>query len=69
MKLTLRHARLLADLTQKEIAEILGVHVHTYMKWEHNPDEISVGTAKQFAKIVGRDIEELFFSSESNLIR
>lgn len=69
MQLTLKQARLLSDLTQKEVAEMLGVHVHTYMKWERNPEEMSIGTAKQFAKIVNRGIEEIFFDSESNLIR
>ncbi|MED4172342.1 helix-turn-helix transcriptional regulator [Halalkalibacterium halodurans] len=69
MQLTLKQARLLSDLTQKEVAEMLGVHVHTYMKWERNPEEMSIGTAKQFAKIVNRGIEEIFFDNESNLIR
>jgi DNA-binding XRE family transcriptional regulator len=69
LQLTLKQARLLSDLTQKEVAEMLGVHVHTYMKWERNPEEMSIGTAKQFAKIVNRGIEEIFFDSESNLIR
>lgn len=69
MKLTLKQARLLADLTQKEVAEILGVHVQTYMKWERNPEDMSVGTAKQLSKIFNVDFEEIFFDKESNLIR
>lgn len=69
MKLTLKQARLLSDLTQKEVAEILGVHVQTYMKWERNPEDMSVGTAKQLSKIFNVDFEEIFFDKESNLIR
>ncbi|SDM15665.1 helix-turn-helix transcriptional regulator [Sediminibacillus halophilus] len=69
MRLTLKQARLLAGFTQKEIAEMLGVHVHTYMKWERNPEEMSVGTAKHFSKIVDANFENLFFDHESNLIR
>lgn len=69
MKFTLKQARLLADLTQKEVAEILGVHIQTYMKWERNPEEMSIGTAKQFSRIVKREFEEIFFDEESNLIR
>jgi len=69
MPLSLKQARLLADLTQKEVAQKLGVHRQTYMKWERNADEMPVGKAKQFAKIVGRSIDEIFFHSESTLSR
>lgn len=69
LKLTLKKARLLAGLTQKEVADILGVHVQTYMKWERNPEDMSVGTAKQLSKIFNVDFEEIFFDNESNLIR
>lgn len=69
MRLTIKQARLISELTQKEIAEVLGVHVQTYMKWEKSPEEMSIGTAKQFARIVKRDFDEIFFDSESNLIR
>jgi DNA-binding XRE family transcriptional regulator len=69
VKLTMKQARLLAELTQQEIAEILGVHVQTYMKWEKNPEEMSIGTAKQFSRIVKREFEDIFFDAESNLIR
>lgn len=69
MNLTVKQARLLAGYTQKQIADILGVHVQTYMKWERNPGEMSISTAKQFSKIVGRGFDEIFFDKESNLIR
>ncbi|WP_088832678.1 helix-turn-helix transcriptional regulator [Paenibacillus tyrfis] len=65
MELTMKKARMLAELTQKDVAEMLGVHVHTYTKWERNPDEISIGTAKQFSRIVNVDFEEIFFDKES----
>ncbi|PWV97473.1 DNA-binding XRE family transcriptional regulator [Paenibacillus cellulosilyticus] len=69
MGLTLKQARQLAGLTQKEVAEVLGVHTHTYMKWERNPEEMSVGTAKQFSRIVKVEVNEIFFEDQSNLIR
>lgn len=69
MKFTLKQARLIAGFTQREIAELLCVHPQTYMKWEKNPEEMSVGTAKQFSRIVNIDFEEIFFDSQSNLIR
>ncbi|WNF07211.1 helix-turn-helix transcriptional regulator [Brevibacillus borstelensis] len=69
MKFTVKQARLLAGLTQKEVSGMLRVHVQTYMKWERNPEEMSISKAKQFSKIVGREFDEIFFDSESNLIR
>ncbi|OXL83142.1 hypothetical protein BCV73_08675 [Paenibacillus sp. SSG-1] len=69
MQLTVKKARLLSGMTQKEVADILGVHVQTYVKWERNPEEMSVGTAKQFSRIVKIGFEDIFFDKESNLIR
>ncbi len=69
MKLTIKQARQLAGMTQKDVADLLGVHTHTFMKWERDPEEMSIGTARQFCRIVDRGINEIFFNDESNLIR
>lgn len=69
MKFTVKQARLLAGLTQKEVAQMLNMHVQTYMKLEKNPELMSIKTAKEFSQIVGRNFEEIFFDNESNLIR
>ncbi|GIP02057.1 hypothetical protein J28TS4_04640 [Paenibacillus lautus] len=69
MQLTVKKARLLSGMTQKDVAEVLGVHVQTYMKWEKNPEEMSIGTAKQFSRLVKFGFDEIFFDKESNLIR
>lgn len=69
MLLTMKKSRLLAEKTQRQMAEEMGVHVHTYLKWEKNPDGMTINKAKEFCKIVGADIEEIFFDRQSNLIR
>jgi len=69
MKFTVKQARLLAGLTQKEVAQMLKMHVQTYMKLEKNPELMSIKTAKEFSRIVGRNFEEIFFDNQSNLIR
>lgn len=69
MELTLKQARLLADLTQRQVAEKLGVHPQTYMKWEKTPDEIPVGKAKELSKILGREVDEIFFTRRSTKSR
>lgn len=61
MTVSPKQARLLCEKSQKEIAEMLGVHRDTYTKWEKNPDAMPVGKAKEFAVIVGREVDEIFF--------
>lgn len=67
MQLTVKQSRLLADLTQQEVAIKLGVHKQTYVKWERNPEVIPLGQARNFAKIVGRRVDEIFFDDDSTL--
>lgn len=69
MVLSPKQARMLCDLTQQEVAERLGVHRQTYMNWERNADEMPVGKAKEFSKIVGKGVDEIFFDSVSTLSR
>jgi DNA-binding XRE family transcriptional regulator len=65
MVISPKQARVLSDLSQKEVAEKLGVHRQTYMKWERNADEMPVGKAKEFSEIVGRGVDEIFFTRVS----
>lgn len=70
MVITVKQARLLAGLTQQQVAAQMDVHRQTYMKWEQNPDEIPIGKAKQFCEIVGKKIDEIsFFGLESTISR
>ncbi|QHT61733.1 helix-turn-helix transcriptional regulator [Paenibacillus lycopersici] len=61
MTLTVKQARQLKGWTQKRVAAELGVHRQTFSKWESNPDEMPVGKAKQFSKLVDRSVDEIFF--------
>lgn len=69
MSISPRQARVLCDMTQEEVAKKLKVHRQTYMKWEHNADEMPVGKAKEFSEIVGRRIDEIFFVPQYTLSR
>jgi len=64
-----KQARLRKELSQQKVAELLGVHRQTYMKWEHNADEMPIGKAKEFCKIVSIPVDEIFFNVESTLSR
>lgn len=61
MRLTPKQARLISGLTQQDLAVKTGVHRHTIMKWERDPDTMMVGQAKMFAKAVGRGVDEIDF--------
>lgn len=67
MKLTLKQARLIRELTQDQMAQKLGIHSQTYRKIELNPDEASIAQAKAISKVLGISNEEIFFDRESSL--
>ena len=66
MVVTMKMARIGKNLTQQEVADILGIHVTTYAKMEKNPEEVSIKDAKRFADIVGIPATDIFFGSNRN---
>ncbi|MED3697405.1 helix-turn-helix transcriptional regulator [Heyndrickxia sporothermodurans] len=66
---TLKQARLIKGLTQREMALKLGVHVQTYRKMEREPDEVTVKEAKKISEILGIDYDHIFFNVNSTLSR
>ena len=66
MRITMKQARIGADMTQQQVADRLGVHVQTYQRMENNPEDISIKQGKNFADIVGVNFEDIFFIDNSN---
>lgn len=64
--LTLKQARLLADMTQKQVAKAIGVSRETYMKLEKTPDTATIAQAKAISKTLNRPYDEIFFGNNSN---
>lgn len=60
-KLTLKQYRLIRDLTQEQMAEIIGVHINTYRNWEESPGKISIDKAKKIAQALSISVNEVFF--------
>lgn len=58
---TPKQARLLAEKSQTEIAEVMGICLQTYRKLEINPAEMTISQAKCFCSAVGRSMNEIFF--------
>ncbi|MGP9043375.1 helix-turn-helix transcriptional regulator [Cytobacillus kochii] len=69
MNLTLRQARLIKGFTQKDIAKRLGVHVHTYMKMEKDPEVVTIRDAKKICNILELSYDYIFFNHDSTLSR
>ena len=65
MPMSLKAARQISGLTQKEMAEKMGVCRHTYMKYERQPSQVPVGAAKAISEITGISIDEIFFDLQS----
>ena len=66
MMLTMKMARVGANLTQQEVADKMGIHVQTYAKIENDSESITIAEAKQFSKIVGVNWTDIFFGTERN---
>lgn len=66
MALTLRQARRLAEKSQKELANMLGMHVQTYRKIELNPENATVRQALDISGVLGISCDDIFFSRKSS---
>lgn len=62
----LKEARMIAKLTQEEVAGHLGVTRQTYAKMEASPETIEMGEAYVLARLFGVGIDEIFFEQNYN---
>lgn len=69
MSYSVRQARMLAGLSQQEIADRLNVHRTTYRKLEENPDLITIGQAREISRAVGVPLDDIFFAPNSTKSR
>ena len=66
MQITMKQARVGANMTQKEAADQMGVHVQTYQRMESHPEDVAIKQAKLFSAITGVKFEDIFFTTDSN---
>ena len=52
------------NVTKREMANLLGITVPTYDKFERNPSKMSVGMAKKIAEILEVDFSDINFFAE-----
>ena len=62
--LTVRAWRRAKEISQGDMAEMLGVHVNTYQNWESEPDKISINNAKRIAGIFGVSLDDILFERQ-----
>lgn len=66
MQITMKQARVGADMTQQEVADKMGIHVQTYQRMETHPEDVTIRQGKLFSSIVNMRFEDIFFTSTSN---
>ena len=65
MTYTVRQARRLAEMTQREMAFSMGVSRDTYRKIELNPEIATIEQAKSISRIVGIPMDKIIFVRDS----
>ena len=66
MSYTLRQARMLADKSQIQSANAIGVCLQTYRKLEKNPEQATIAQAKALSSFFGVPYDSIFFDNNSN---
>lgn len=62
---TLKMLRIRDDMTQKELAEKLGVSTDTWGHWERGQTEPSVGQAYEIANFFNVSIDDIIFLKQN----
>lgn len=60
MKISLKAARVNANLTQEEVAKIIKVSKHTIMNWEKGKTNVGYAPLKVLSEIYNISIENIF---------
>ena len=62
IKLTLKAARVNAELTQKQLASLMGISESTMIKWEKsNGKDMKLADFRKLCKILGMNPNDIFF--------
>ena len=69
MKQSLRAARINKGYTQKNAAELFGVHYQTLAKWERNNSRMPYEAIAKIQNIYGIAPDEIFFGDINDFIR
>lgn len=59
--LTMKQARRVADLTQREVADSLGICVESYRRIERKPELATMEQAVKFCRLVNQSLDAISF--------
>lgn len=65
MTISARHARILKDLTQEQVAGRLGISLASYQRFERDIKKMRVGKLEQLAELLGVKPSELITPIDS----
>lgn len=65
MEMSIRQARRAKEITQKEMAESLQVHVQTYRRIEEHPETATIAQARKIAEKLCMSYNDLIFTQDS----
>lgn len=61
LQISLKAARVNAELTQEKAAEKLGISINTYIAWEKDPGRVPARAQKAISEIFGIEIDSINF--------
>ena len=65
MEMNIRQARRAQEITQKEMAKSLQMHVQTYRRIEEHPERATIAQARKIAERLGVSYNDLIFTRNS----
>lgn len=65
LKLSIKAARSNVNLTQSQIAKMLGVSRETYLGYEHGDKQMKISTALRFSEITNVPIDNIIFFNKN----
>ena len=66
LKITPAAARVNAGLTQRDVAEKMGVSTNTVINWENGKTVPSVSMAWRLSELYGIPLDNIFFAADTN---
>ena len=66
LKITPAAARVNAGMTQRDVAEKMGVSTNTVINWENGKTVPSVSMAWRLSELYGIPLDNIFFAADTN---
>ena len=65
MKLSLVSWRRARGISQQDVADVCGIHINTYRRWEDNPGEMRYDKAIKVADYLGISLDDILLPSDT----